>query len=474
MWGWTSFVGLSVPTCQPIAVTIIESNGAKSTPPYYMIAYPLEGTPRTYPLGETKDKLQWQMDYEAGTQLLLQVVDSEGVTGGIENDPFVSVAGSSTACVQADSPNAESAQAFSISANITGPSDRLATCDYWGLTVTGGQWPYTWSLVASQSPVVTNVTSVSEKEDTFTYVNRADPERIFLVAASDATGKYAYGRTAVNTTGSADVACRGRAPSLGNSQEIARNAENEPEESSSSSKRGVIIGAAIGGIVFFVLVILALFFFWRRKKRSQQRKDINLMPTGFSGGIGLREYSIEPFSPYTATTPYTDSFGAKPMASYNQSHNRQSSSTPLVGDLNRMSKREEMLAYSRYRDSNPSTSSQEHAWQQHQQAASTSNGHDRRSAAGSRRARDDGEEEEEIVIQHRDAGAVNVREVPPAYADLQGSGSATAGPSSYAVPPPTGARVLRSASAGEDRESWGSQGSQVGLVGRGGEKSRYR
>lgn len=60
------FVGLSVPTCQPIAVTIIESNGAKSTPPYYMIAYPLEGTPRTYPLGETKDKLQWQMDYEAG------------------------------------------------------------------------------------------------------------------------------------------------------------------------------------------------------------------------------------------------------------------------------------------------------------------------------------------------------------------------------------------------------------------------
>ena len=65
---------------------------------------------------------------------------------------------------------------LAIKANVT---KDLSTCDYWGLRVTGGVPPYTISLAAVGSPVVTNVT-LPTGLDVLTYIDRADPNGLLL------------------------------------------------------------------------------------------------------------------------------------------------------------------------------------------------------------------------------------------------------------------------------------------------------
>lgn len=82
---------------------------------------------------------------------------------------FCLAAGSTTSCVkERDSPSN-----FTITANVT---DTLNTCDPWGITVSGGVPPYMFTLAAVGSPVLTNVTSETDDQDTLTYINRADPD----------------------------------------------------------------------------------------------------------------------------------------------------------------------------------------------------------------------------------------------------------------------------------------------------------
>ena len=58
----------------------------------------------------------------------------------------------------------------------------INTCDPWGLTITGGVKPYSISLAALHSQVVTNVT-MGANDDVLVYVDRADP-------GSQIIGKY--------------------------------------------------------------------------------------------------------------------------------------------------------------------------------------------------------------------------------------------------------------------------------------------
>ena len=62
-------------------------------------------------------------------------------------------------------------QVASINPNVT---DTVATCESWGLTIKGGEKPYTVSLSALDSHTITNVT-MGPDDDVFTYINRAAP-----------------------------------------------------------------------------------------------------------------------------------------------------------------------------------------------------------------------------------------------------------------------------------------------------------
>ena len=60
---------------------------------------------------------------------------------------------------------------ITLAVNVTGSAE---TCQPIGYRVFGGQPPYTISLAAPGSPVVTNET-LPKEDDVFTYINRADP-----------------------------------------------------------------------------------------------------------------------------------------------------------------------------------------------------------------------------------------------------------------------------------------------------------
>src|ERR1700683_101721 len=55
----------------------------------------------------------------------------------------------------------------------------LATCEPWGLTVTGGEGPYNVSLASVGSTVVTNVT-LPTGFDVLTFINRVNPNSQIL------------------------------------------------------------------------------------------------------------------------------------------------------------------------------------------------------------------------------------------------------------------------------------------------------
>jgi hypothetical protein len=223
------------------------------------------------------------------------------------------------------------------------------------------------------------------------------------IVPSFRTGKYAYANVSIQTSGSSDVTCRGRGTSFGNSTQIAaqekQRLENEAQEA--SNKRTKII---VGAIVVIIVVLLLgglLFWFMRRRNSRNRRKSVDLVPRVFDQGHSPAYSSID-FDPYSGM-PHSGTISPYPKPS--GYHRRQSSNVPLMG----RSKREEMARYS---------DSQQ--MQQMNSRTSDADGRGDTHHTGSRTRQGDGDEDE-IVIQHRDGGAVNVREVPPSYADLLGT-----------------------------------------------------
>ncbi|KAJ7712839.1 hypothetical protein B0H16DRAFT_1246096, partial [Mycena metata] len=132
------------------------SRQSTGVPPYYMMAFPVSGTPMTSLIGTDPSALEWTVAFPVGTLLLLGVVDSLGTSGGIATGVYTVVGiltgGSTTQCIPSDSR-----PAFTITANLTSGST-LSTCDGWQLSIQGGTRPYKVTLAPSNSADVVNVT----------------------------------------------------------------------------------------------------------------------------------------------------------------------------------------------------------------------------------------------------------------------------------------------------------------------------
>jgi hypothetical protein len=89
--------------------------------------------------------------------LFISLPANNGATGG-----------SDTSCLRTSPPATSLA---SIEPNVT---TNLATCQPWGLTVSGGQKPYTLVIIETHAATITEVT-LGPEDDTLTYINRADP-----------------------------------------------------------------------------------------------------------------------------------------------------------------------------------------------------------------------------------------------------------------------------------------------------------
>ena len=122
---------------------------------------------------------------------MLTMVDSNASTGGIPNNFFNVTSTSSSASrtwkrgtsllttllyaaggTNTCHPTPNRATLASITPNVT---DHLDTCQPWGLTISGGQKPYTVVISALNSPVITNVT-MGPNDDVLTWPDRADPD----------------------------------------------------------------------------------------------------------------------------------------------------------------------------------------------------------------------------------------------------------------------------------------------------------
>ncbi|TDL23398.1 hypothetical protein BD410DRAFT_681132, partial [Rickenella mellea] len=188
-------VSTSLSTCDSYGLIVqnrTDNASAIGVPPYYMIAYTPNGIPTTSLVGTDPNNLTWQVNQPPGTNMLLTIADANNDAGGFPPTVYTTIAGSSTACVPP-----KPAVNITVVQNVTGT---LFTCKPWGLRVYGGTLPYTISLAALSSTLVTNVT-LGPHDDVFTFIDRADPNGMLMAAVSDATGQWGTSTPLIPTAG---------------------------------------------------------------------------------------------------------------------------------------------------------------------------------------------------------------------------------------------------------------------------------
>lgn len=82
--------------------------------------------------------------------------------------------GSDTSCIPTSASKPPTIA--QITPNVT---DKLETCQQWGLTVSGGQKPYQVVISALNSPLITNIT-LGPNDDVLTYINRGTPNEALM------------------------------------------------------------------------------------------------------------------------------------------------------------------------------------------------------------------------------------------------------------------------------------------------------
>ncbi|KAJ3811104.1 hypothetical protein F5876DRAFT_76120 [Lentinula aff. lateritia] len=259
-----------LPSCQSFGITVEPVNATNVThgiPPFYMIAWEIDGTPRTTLLGLNESSLSWTVDHPVGASLMLNVVDSQGNGGGVPPQAYTVQSGQSTECIV----NSNQSD-FTVSANITGT---VNTCQPYGLRIHGGVPPYNISLAQFNSPVVTNVT-ISSPNDAFTYINRATPGYLLLAAVSDITGRYAFGTPIIMPRGSEDVSCVGLNSSPGNT--VLLNEEQDAQADAIAKAKRRQIATLAGILTPLSILIFGSAFIAYRYHIKQERLKKELAP----------------------------------------------------------------------------------------------------------------------------------------------------------------------------------------------------
>ncbi|KAJ6602505.1 hypothetical protein DFH09DRAFT_1470167 [Mycena vulgaris] len=285
LYQW-SFKGASIsdtlPSCHEFDISVSPVNPANNThgtPPFYMLSFEVGGTPIRTLLGTAEDNLKWVVNHAVGSKLLLEVVDSLGSSGGVPANLLTVTKGLDTQCLP-PVPSPPLA-AFTVTANVT---DKLNTCQPWGLRIKGGSPPYNVTFAALNSPIITNVTTL-EADDAYTYINRADPGTQLIAGVSDSTGRWASGTPIVKTVGSTDTTCGTLNSGSGNSAQLEQAQQQEAALALAASKAKKKTGV-IAGVVVTLLVLLlggaAVFLYMRRRKTQQKVHEIT--PRQFEAG----------------------------------------------------------------------------------------------------------------------------------------------------------------------------------------------
>ncbi|ESK90387.1 hypothetical protein Moror_13704 [Moniliophthora roreri MCA 2997] len=217
--------------------------------------------------------------HAAGSKLILDLVDSEGNSGGVPPLVYFVEAGNSD-CL----PQIPDSSDFTVSANVTSVAN---TCEPWGLRIKGGVKPYNITFFQLNSLVATNVT-MGKDDDAFTFINRGDPGTLFAAAVSDSTGRYARGTPSMTPLGSNNVDCIGLVSTPGKASEL------DPPTTQPKSRRPIIIGVVVG--VFVVLAIGHAWYFlcYRPRRRRGAISTTRTIDPFFDNSLWGRKTWGEP------------------------------------------------------------------------------------------------------------------------------------------------------------------------------------
>jgi hypothetical protein len=405
-----NFVSTSLTECQNMSLVVKSYNNDNVTfgvPPYYMRAIAIGGIPTIALTGSDRNALSWVVDQRAGSKLMLTMLDSNGSTGGVAPTLYGVIAGTDTSCL----PSSPTSQ-FTVQANVT---TSVKTCQPWGLTIKGGVQPYNISLVALDSPVVTNVT-MGPLDDVFTFIDRADPNTQLAATVNDATGTYASGTPIVSTTGSSNVDCVGLVSTSGNSTQMAAQAAAQAAvnrtRARSRRRKDIIVGVVVG-LVGSVVIVAAIICLMARSRRTER---------GVMVGQDTRPrlFEVEQAIPVTAQSDLRNSSRKALMANSPSSPTADTpgGSSSSGSGPNRLLQDSDTSASAHFPDDaaagGSSPPGRRNKAVSAYMRATRSVGEVLRPAL--RRGRDpvDPDLEPDIIIQHRDGGVV--QELPPPYA----------------------------------------------------------
>ncbi|TDL26558.1 hypothetical protein BD410DRAFT_825708 [Rickenella mellea] len=292
IWGFTTLTGSTINQCETVYLFAGDPQGGTLNdtikPPFMFHAYAPQTPGNQTIIGTDPMSLNWTVPYPAGTQLLLSMVDSKGVQGGVSG--VVTVAdGPSSACIPTPITTT-----FAVTVNTT----MLNTCDPLDITISGGTRPYSVVVVIANDTEFS--VPLSPNVNRYTWYNRAAPGQQVLVTAWDVNGDYAIDSGFISTQGSNDTTCPGLVDgSVGDQFPIL------PVKRKHMSL-AVIAGCAGGAATFIIASVLFYFCFWRRK---DQDVDVHF---DLDGGV-KRGKTIRDVTPYYSIHANT---GIAPDARY--------------------------------------------------------------------------------------------------------------------------------------------------------------
>ncbi|TFY65594.1 hypothetical protein EVG20_g5495, partial [Dentipellis fragilis] len=275
---WSLAGDASFVPCGTVGITVESPASNLSSvgrPPYFMVAYELDGLTTVSPIDMEGGNLSWQVNYPTGSQLVLSLVDSEGNSGGVLPSVFSVSGGGSSSCLS--SVRGSSARPV-LAANVT---KGISTCQSLGLTMSGGVRPYTVSI-AEIGSTVSNFT-LAQEDNYFTYINHAASSTALLVSMSDAAGNWAAQSILVDTLPSG-ASCPG-ASSAG-SVNVAPIGFTTAQNASDKHHLIAIVGACLGAAVGILLLCLALLFLFLRRRTIKARNVMDgqdVLPRAWAG-----------------------------------------------------------------------------------------------------------------------------------------------------------------------------------------------
>ncbi|EIN04472.1 hypothetical protein PUNSTDRAFT_92833 [Punctularia strigosozonata HHB-11173 SS5] len=298
-WGFSDkSVSTQLFECSSRGISLLPLNSSDpkpyylGTPPYYLTAAEIGGTPTTQMIGTNSSNLTWTVTHKAGTKLLLAVWDSLGNTGGVGSAMYTVQSGHSSSCI----PPPPSTPQVQISSKIS-DGHKLKTCEAWDLDiVANGAGPFNVSLIAAGTGV-TNVT-MSTGDTLLQYINRTPPDVNVAAVVVDANGNFGSGTPWVLTTGSRDNDCAG----LITQSLSATQAQQLEAGEGQHQHRSLALGLGI------TLPLLALFgavgaWWWYRRRRALgQTSDSEKQ---FGGNRGFEKLVTPVVLPVSLSTDFS-------------------------------------------------------------------------------------------------------------------------------------------------------------------------